>query len=499
MSTGPSALATEVNENHLKHGSCYHAPHLYAQEMSLGAWKPWRWLSYLGMLVAETVRTPNGRLIVNAPPRFGKSELLCHWTPTWLLDVWPEKRVILSMYQEGVASEWGRLVRNELNLNPMCRTKLDEDTQAKGLWKTQAEGGMVAVGVGGALTARGGDVILIDDPIKNWDEAYSLHHRRHLVDWFNSTLYTRREPGASIIVLMARWHEDDLCGYLIEEHADPWKVVRLPALAEADDPLGRNEGESLCPERFTRDDLLVTKEAVTQGPWDALYQQNPQTIGLGRAYMNFSPARNVDYSVCLNPELPLQLSIDFNIRPGMHMIIGQHDPARDLFTAVHEIHGPRMDVIRAMDAWDKLLDELKAFDVSGRFRWKEVHVFGDSTGLTPWVVTSESCYQQVFGRLQKRDIPYRRRVPKGQPPVKESLDAYNDALRDTEGKVHYLIHPRCVRLLTDMRELRTDESGLLDKTDYRLSHSSDAERYRVHYLRPMRIRRERQAGRFSVR
>ena len=474
-------------------------PDWYAQHVSQGAWKPWRWLTFIGELVAEVVTKPRGRLIINAPPGSGKSEFLCRWMPTWYLDCWPEKRVILTMYNEGVAKEWGRKVRNELNANPLCRTKLSEDSKSVGLWHTEQEGGMTTVGMGGALTARRGELLMVDDPLKNWAEAYSHTVRQGQYDWFNSTFYTRAEPDASIILVMARWHEDDLAGYLINEHSDDWQVVTLPALAEPDDPMGREEGEVLCPERFSLDDMRATREAVTEGPWCALYQQDPKAIGVGRAYGNFSAVRNVDQSLALRDDLPLQVSIDFNIRPGMHMIVGQHDEARDLFTAVHEVHGPRMDVIRAMDALMEMLQDLDGFDGKGAFRWKELHVFGDSTGLTPQVVTSESCYQAVFSRLQAAGIPYRRRVPKAQPPVKESMMAYNDALRDVENRVHYLIHPRCVRLLVDMKDLKTDEDGLLDKRDFRLSHASDAERYRVHYLRPMRVKREAQMGRFSVR
>ncbi|MBW1998600.1 MAG: phage terminase large subunit [Deltaproteobacteria bacterium] len=216
-----------------------------------------------------------GRIIVTMPPRHGKSELVSHWTPAWYLHNWPQEKVILTTYEADYSLSWGRKVRNTLTYNDEIRTYLAKDSKAAGAWETDLGGGMVTAGVGGPITGRGGHLIIIDDPHKNWAEAQSKKIRENIIDWFNSTLYTRCEPAATIILLQTRWHERDLAGYLLNDHKDNWTEVRLPALAEGDDPLGRAEGEALCPERYDRDALLKIKRAVGSQVWAGLYQQRP--------------------------------------------------------------------------------------------------------------------------------------------------------------------------------------------------------------------------------
>jgi hypothetical protein len=150
---------------------------------------------------------------------------------------------------------------------------------------------MYATGVGGGITGFRANVILVDDPHPTWEDAQSATHRRRVTEWFDGTLYDRGEPGATIVVLMHRWHEGDLAGHLIEEHEDDWQVIRLPALAEDEgDPLGRKPGEPLCPERYDRSALLATAAAVGKQVWAAKYQQDPLAVGGGRVYLSV-PAR----------------------------------------------------------------------------------------------------------------------------------------------------------------------------------------------------------------
>ncbi len=157
----------------------------------------------------------------------------------------------------------------------MLGISLTNDSKAADRWNTPQGGGMVTAGVGGPITGRGGNLIIVDDPIKNSQEAYSETHRRKTVEWFNSTLYTRAEPGATIIVLMTRWHENDLAGHLLSEHEDKWTEIRLPAIAEESDPLGRKVGEPLCDDRFDANALAGIKNAVGSRVWTSLYQQHP--------------------------------------------------------------------------------------------------------------------------------------------------------------------------------------------------------------------------------
>lgn len=137
---------------------------------------------------------------------------------------------------------------------------------------------MFTAGVGGPLTGRGGDLLIIDDYVKNAEEAYSETYRSKAVDWWNTTFSTRAEPQASIIILATRWHEDDLIGHLTSlenNNRYEWTVINLPAVCDsADDFVGRKVGDALCPERFDIDalNMIKNKDLVT---WSALYQGQP--------------------------------------------------------------------------------------------------------------------------------------------------------------------------------------------------------------------------------
>ena len=127
--------------------------------------------------------------------------------------------------------------------------ELMEDSKAKNKFDTPEDGGMITAGVSGTITGEGGRLIIIDDPLKNWAEAMSANTREKMKDWFTSTLETRLEPGGTVILLMTRWHNDDLAGFLLgdEYEGDPFTEIWLPALAEDEDPMGRKPGEALCP------------------------------------------------------------------------------------------------------------------------------------------------------------------------------------------------------------------------------------------------------------
>lgn len=210
-------------------------------------------------------------------------------------------------------------------------------------------------------------------------------------------------------------------------------------------------------------------------------------------YPPFKAGLHVRDDLLLAPERPLHLSLDFNIAPGMHAEAGQYDTAADVFTTLHEIHGPRMDVVALMAAFGRLITEL------GGFRWPELQVFADATGGSRWAGTGESCHEIVRASLEAQGVPYRIRIPRSNPPVIDRLNAVNIALSDVTGKAHWYCHPRCERLIADLTSLRRDAQGKVDKREADLSHASDAEGYRVHYLRPARrLLVDQVGGRISV-
>lgn len=258
-------------------------PATFAQQLSGGRWHAAPHLELLSEALAAIEAEPSGRLIVEMPPRHGKSFLVSQWFPTWYLDRHPERRIMLASYEAGFAASWGRRVRNLVAEHAaLLRVRIADDSSAADRWDTTEGGGMVTLGVGGPATGKGADVLVIDDPTKNAAEAHSQVYRDNLWEWFQSTAYTRLEPGASAVVLQTRWHEDDLVGRLLEQMSkggDRWTVIRLPALAEGDDPLGRAEGAALWPARYDEMALESIRSSVSDWVWDALYQQRPSAPG----------------------------------------------------------------------------------------------------------------------------------------------------------------------------------------------------------------------------
>jgi hypothetical protein len=455
-------------------------PHRLAEYASEGRWKAWPYLRLVSQKIARAIGRGGGRILISMPPRHGKSSLASFWTPIWFLNNFPAERVIMTSHGDLLASDWGRKVRNEFESNELLTTRLSQDSTAANRWNTPEGGGMLSSGVGGGITGFGANLALIDDPHPTWESAMSVTERTKVVDWFKGTLYDRLEPRGTIIVLAHRWHEDDLPGYLIEEHSDQWDVVKFPALAESGDVLGRAEGEALCPERYSSDALNQIKLASGALVWSAKFQQNPLGFGSGRVYDRFEPGAHEDKTLTIRDDLPLDVSFDFNRNPGMHVEIGQYDTKADLFTVVHEIHGPLMKLDAALIATKKLIDGF------GKFRWSTLRVFGDATGTQERAETTETAYQQVRSWLAVSGWPHRVYVPASNPPIRDRIDTFNEALRDVDGEVHYKIHPiNCPRLRQDLKTLKADEQGLIDKRDLKLSHASDAEGYRLCQLRPL--------------
>lgn len=202
--------------------------------------------------------------------------------PTWYLGKYPDNRIILTSYAAELAEGFSRKSRNlmaEVGQDIFGVTTA-EDLWARDRWDIEGHrGGMVAAGIGGPITGRGANIAIIDDVIKNHEEANSPTYRQKVWDWYKTTLYTRLEPGGAIILVMTRWHEDDLAGRLLKEaenDGDQWVVLRLPATAEEGDVLGRRPGEALWPERFDEEELARIKRAVGSYVYAAMYQQKPQ-------------------------------------------------------------------------------------------------------------------------------------------------------------------------------------------------------------------------------
>lgn len=197
----------------------------------------------------------------------------------WHLAQHPDHCVIAASHTAELAEKWGRRVRNLIGEHSLILgVGLSPDSQAAGRWDTSSGGEYFAAGVGGAIAGRRADLVVIDDPVRSREDADSELVRDKTWDWYKSDLYTRLKPGGRIVLIQTRWHEDDLAGRLLEDMAaggDKWDVISLPALAEADDPLGRPAGAPLWPEWEDDEALARKRRAVGARDWSALYQQRP--------------------------------------------------------------------------------------------------------------------------------------------------------------------------------------------------------------------------------
>lgn len=223
-------------------------------------------------------------VLIEMPPRHGKSMTVTESFPSFYLAKNPDKRVIAAAYSDGLAKKFGRLNRNKfMEFAPqLFSLHLSESNAAVKDWGVEGRnGGMISTGIGGSITGQGADLMIIDDPIKNMKEASSQTIRDNIWDEWEATLSTRLHDGASLIVIMTRWHEDDLIGRLLKRSPRKWIRLRLPAIAEdEDDLLQREIGEALCPELgFDEKWAEQKKTEVGSRTWGALYQQRPSPAG----------------------------------------------------------------------------------------------------------------------------------------------------------------------------------------------------------------------------
>jgi len=226
-----------------------------------------------------------GRLIISMPPRHGKTMTTSKLFPAWFLGRNPYKRVMLVSYGQSLVNKSSRAARNFLNSRVYREVfpavRLAEDSAGVEDWDihhSAGEGGVSALGIAGASTGKGAHLMVIDDPHKGRNEAESKVIRDRTWAAFQGDLMDRLEPGGAIVIMATRWHEDDLTGRALREMGNEgWDVFNLPALAhEDDDPVGREAGEALWPERYGRDYFLNLRASVGPYEWAAKYDGDPQ-------------------------------------------------------------------------------------------------------------------------------------------------------------------------------------------------------------------------------
>ena len=219
------------------------------------------------------------RLIINMPPRHTKSEFASYLFPAWFLGRYPEKKIIQTAHTAELAVGFGRKVRNLINQEDFQQVfpgiTLSSDSKAAGRWNTNKKGDYFAIGVGGAVTGKGADVLIIDDPHSEQEAALGAYNPEvydKVYEWYTSGPRQRLQPGGAIIVVMTRWSVRDLTGQIVKsatqrDGADEWEIIELPAIMPSGDPL--------WPEFWPLDQLESLKAELPVSKWSAQYQQDP--------------------------------------------------------------------------------------------------------------------------------------------------------------------------------------------------------------------------------
>lgn len=478
------------------------APAPFAVELSRES-QPWRPAKHLEMLSEKLVDVVMGRcprLIITMPPRHGKSELTSHWFPAWYLELFPHKRIILTSYEAEFAASWGGKVRETIQRNyPRLTVRFLKKNPPMHFLQTKEGGAMMTAGAGGAITGKGGDIIIVDDPIKNAEEASSLTMREKLWQWWTTTVRTRTEPGAGIVVIMTRWGSDDLVGRLlrqvqedVDDEGDPWVEFRLPAFAKADDPMGRKVGEALWRERYDEKALKTIMFSVGPRVWSSMYQQEPvDEMEDGNVYYSYEDSASdgnlLPEDDLLNMENVLFWALDFNVDP-MTSVIGDYAPWGERFSQ-------RINVREELFLRDSNTEEMtrKALEIFRKYLkpvgQTYLEVYGDAAGTQRSTKSRKTDWQIVKAELEKEPkLLVRFLVKRANPPIKDRVNSVNACLKSAADTRRLFISQMCKNLRDDFKKCRwaVDSNGLptglIDKsTDIMRSHISDALGYMIEY------------------
>lgn len=482
--------------------------------------------------------------------------MVSQWFATWYLENFPDRKIILASYEADFSSKWGGKVRDIILQNQDTLTvRLSSKNPAMHHFETTEGGSMSCAGVGGPITGKGANLLIIDDYVKNSEEANSHTMREKTWDWWTSTARTRIEPfmdpktgrkvQPAVVVIATRWHSDDLIGRLIDKKfsndsglREDWEMFVFPAAAEPEaerhykqfgvrvndlrvgamsgeaqdirlksireqvsessdpewrDMLGRKRGEALCPDRFNERDLAMFRSTSLRD-WFALFQQRPgDEADDGNVYHQFNEITHCK-PIVRDETMQLFVSLDFNVDP-MSVVIGQYDRGSGIrlmerCEVLEELVIPNSNTPAMMD---RLLNALE------KYQWGyqlDVEIYGDAAGTQRSPNSSKTNWQIVAEYfLLKPYISYRFLRKKANPNILDRINAVNTMLRSADGTVRLWMNDMtCPELVKDMKKVKfqTDSSGgstgLLDKSDKRRTHISDALGYAVEYLFSLKSR-----------
>lgn len=462
--------------------------------------------------------------------------MVSHWFPVWYLEMFQRNRFILCSYEADFASKWGGKARDTAAANmDLLSMRFKTRNPAMHHWETTLGGAMMTAGVGGPITGKGANMLVIDDFVKNSQEANSLTVREGLWDWWLSTARTRLEPGAGVVVMATRWHSDDLIGRIINPDyqsekgtKEEWEVFCFPMLAEPDaenyyrrmgvkvndlrhdsmtdlsvrqklalrsdesnwrDMLGRRVGDALCPDRYDEGDAQRIRGGCMERVWYALYQQRPgDEADDGNVYGAFDESLHCR-PLSRDDRMTLFVSMDFNVDP-MCLVIGQYrkgvgagritERVEILEEIIlHDSNTPKM--------MERLLVELKKYK---RGYSQYIEVFGDAAGTQRSSQSQKSNWKIVaeYFTLDSTIMPQFLRK-KANPTIVDRVAAVNTMLLSADSNIRMFIDDvRCPMLCKDFKKVKWaqdsagNKSGLLDKSDKDLTHISDATGYAIEYM-----------------
>ncbi len=213
------------------------------------------------------------RLIINMPPRHTKSEFASYLLPSWMVGRKPDLKIIQTTHTTELAIRFGRKAKTLMDspeYKEVFKTRLREDSQAAGKWETEQGGEYYAAGVGSAITGRGADLLIIDDPHSEQD-AMNVTALERAYEWYTSGPRQRLQPGGAIVVVMTRWNMKDLTGMLLKSQkelkSDKWEIIEFPAILPSNKPV--------WPEYWKKEELEGVKASISVGKWNAQWMQNP--------------------------------------------------------------------------------------------------------------------------------------------------------------------------------------------------------------------------------
>lgn len=254
------------------------------------AYRNWQYARFIKFIEDKVLQMVDGKsikILFSAPPRSGKTMFISRVVPAFYLGRNPDKRVLLITYNTEYSRTQSKAARNIMKVygKKVFGVEVADDTATASHWDIEGHrGGMESVGAGGAITGKGADLLIIDDLVKGRLEALNITLLEEMWEWFKTDVYTRLEPGASVLIIATRWSLYDIIGqiqnYTVEDEEDEnpfddWETINFPALALKDDILGREEGEALFPERFSAERLRKVRAVQDDYWWGALYQGNP--------------------------------------------------------------------------------------------------------------------------------------------------------------------------------------------------------------------------------